>query len=165
VKSGYNNGTWTGNGITSTTLATAYAANNRSRSLGYAAVADGTLVKYTVTGDANLDAAVNGTDFALLAGNFGKSGQMWPTGDFNYDGTVNGSDFALLAGNFGRTLASQAGEPNLTASDWQALETFGASVGVPVPEPAGLGLLALGGLALSARVRRRAKRHQRGPKA
>jgi autotransporter-associated beta strand protein len=165
VSSGYSNGTWTGNGITSTTLATAYAANNRSRSLGYGTVANATLVKYTVTGDANLDAAVNGSDFALLAGNFGKTGQMWPTGDFNYDGSVNGSDFALLAGNFGKTLASQAAAPGVTASDWQALESFGASIGVPVPEPAAAGLLALSGVALCARARRRPRSYTPGAAA
>jgi hypothetical protein len=47
---------------------------------------------------------VNGTDFALLASNFGaQSGADWARGDFNGDGAVNGSDFALLAGNFGRS--------------------------------------------------------------
>jgi hypothetical protein len=80
---------------------------------------------------------------------------MWPTGDFNYDTRVDGSDFALLAANFGKRLAAGGASPDVTASDWQALEAFGASVGVSVPEPAGLGLLALGGLAASARRRRR----------
>jgi hypothetical protein len=108
----------------------------------------------TLPGDANTDGAVNGTDFALLAGNFGRTGQMWPTGDFNLDGAVNGTDFALLAGNFGRTV-TQGAVVDLAASDWASLEAFGASVGVPVPEPTAGGLLAAvaGGVLLRRRRR------------
>jgi Dockerin type I domain len=108
----------------------------------------------TLPGDANTDGAVNGTDFALLAGNFGRTGQMWPTGDFNLDGAVNGTDFALLAGNFGRTV-TQGAVVDLAAWDWASLEAFGASVGVPVPEPTAGGLLAaVAGGALLRRRRR-----------
>jgi hypothetical protein len=106
----------------------------------------------TLPGDVNTDGAVNGTDFAILAGNFGKTGQMWRTGDFNLDGSVNGSDFALLAGNFGKTVTPGA-LVSLTASDWASLEAFGAAAGVPVPEPTSLGLLA--GVGAVALLRRR----------
>ena len=101
----------------------------------------------TYYGDANLDAAVNGVDFALLAGSFGKTGQTWETGDFNRDGSVNGSDFALLAQNFGRShpAALDGAAGGATARDWMALEAFAADRGVPlssVPEP-GAGAVAL----------------------
>jgi len=59
---------------------------------------------YFLAGDINGDRAVNGTDFAILAANFGRTGQTYATGDLNGDGSVNGSDFAILAGNFGRTV-------------------------------------------------------------
>ena len=62
------------------------------------------VLKFTRYGDADLDGAVNGTDFALLAGNFGRAGRLWNNGDFNYDQRIDGSDFALLAGNFGKTV-------------------------------------------------------------
>jgi ELWxxDGT repeat protein len=65
---------------------------------------DVTFAFFTLAGDINRDRAVNGTDFAILAGSFGKTAQSYSTGDLNGDGAVNGSDFALLAGNFGRTL-------------------------------------------------------------
>jgi hypothetical protein len=65
---------------------------------------------FVLTGDINRDRAVNGTDFAILAGNFGKSGQTYATGDLNGDGFVNGSDFALLAGNFGRSVPAPAAQ-------------------------------------------------------
>lgn len=55
----------------------------------------------TRPGDANLDGSVNGSDFALLAGNFGRTGRGWSLGNFNGDDSVNGTDFALLAGHFG----------------------------------------------------------------
>jgi hypothetical protein len=41
-------------------------------------------------------------------------------------------------------------------SDWMALEAFGQSIGVAVPEPTAVGLVALGSLGLLARRRRRA---------
>jgi beta-glucanase (GH16 family) len=92
------------------------------------------LVKFTLSGDANLDGSVNLIDFNKLAANFGQGGRLWFEGDFNYDGLVNLSDFNLLAGNFGQTLAP------IELSN--------------VPEPAWLGLVALS----SALVRRRRTR-------
>jgi hypothetical protein len=159
VASGFAGGAWGGNGVTSET-----AAADLSRGIGYAEAADvlgpsggnfagqavdGTsvLVRTTLDGDANLDGRVNGSDFALLAGNFGRSGRTWFFGDFNYDEVVNGSDFALLAGNFGRTLpAALESDPSaaaVTAQDWAALEAFGGQVGVSVPEPAAAGAAGL----------------------
>ena len=43
---------------------------------------------YTLLGDANLDGAVNGSDFAILATNFNKAVSGWDAGDFNYDGAT-----------------------------------------------------------------------------
>jgi hypothetical protein len=59
---------------------------------------------FVLEGDINRDRAVNGSDFAILAGNFGKTGMLFAQGDLNGDGSVNGSDFALLAGNFGKSV-------------------------------------------------------------
>jgi autotransporter-associated beta strand protein len=170
IRRGYAGGLWTGNGITSTS-----AATTSGTALGYAEAsavlgagggtfrgqpADGTsvLVRYTLFGDANLDGFVNGTDFALLAGNFGQSNRFWTSGDFNYDLTVNGSDFALLTGNFGKTVPGGAGV-GLTAGDWEALESFGAAAGVPVPEPGAAALLAAAGAGLLRRRRSRLPEH------
>jgi hypothetical protein len=60
--------------------------------------------EYVLAGDINRDRFVNGSDFAILAGNFGKSGRDYSQGDLTGDGLVNGSDFAILAGRFGRSL-------------------------------------------------------------
>ncbi|MEM7683130.1 MAG: PEP-CTERM sorting domain-containing protein [Planctomycetota bacterium] len=84
---------------------------------------DGTAVFVTaaLNADGNLDRSVDLLDFDILANNFGQSG-TWVDGDWNGDGVVNLLDFDLVANNFGSSSPSQ------------------------VPEPASLGLLALGGV-------------------
>jgi hypothetical protein len=64
-------------------------------------------------GDINRDRTVNGSDFAILAGNFGRTGVTYDRGDLNADGAVDGSDFAILAANFGRTLPPAVTVPQL----------------------------------------------------
>jgi len=105
ISSGYANGAWNAAGIISTT-----AQTHSNYGLGYADAADANNpaglpsgqieILYTLLGDANLDGAVNGTDFAILSSNFNKAASGWDAGDFNYDGAVNGADFAALAANF-----------------------------------------------------------------
>jgi uncharacterized delta-60 repeat protein len=66
---------------------------------------------FVLTGDVNRDRAVNGADFAILAGNFGKRGMTYGQGDVNGDGAVNGTDFAMLAGNFGKLMPAPSPPP------------------------------------------------------
>jgi hypothetical protein len=169
LTSGYTTGPWRGPGIQSTTgnggaFAVGYAESSDvlgpagGRFAGYDADGSAILVRLTRYGDANVDGVVNGTDFARLAGNFGRSGLEWPGGDFNYDGLVNGADFALLASNFGRSAPALPTAPGAFSlpsdADWLALEAFGTSIGVPVPEPT-VGVTLLAGLGLLLRRRRR----------
>jgi hypothetical protein len=51
---------------------------------------------------------VNGSDFAILAANFGTMPRTFAQGDLNGDQSVNGSDFAILAANFGRSVPQPA---------------------------------------------------------
>jgi beta-glucanase (GH16 family) len=110
--SGNDDNTWDGSGITSS--AAPYLSGF---AVGYADGADGVVpglpsgqieVKWTLYGDANLDGVVNGTDFGILAANFGTQAPAWDNGDFNYDGVVNGSDFGLLSANFGKAASVPA---------------------------------------------------------
>jgi autotransporter-associated beta strand protein len=132
IQSGYNNGAWTGNGITSSQAASvaANAGNLHKTALGYGTatqtgkasfdgeIVNGTdvLIRYTLYGDANLDGTVNSTDFAAIASHFNQSSNTWPDGDFNYDGRVNALDFNALAANFASTEASPSMESAMLGS-------------------------------------------------
>jgi hypothetical protein len=84
-----------------------------------------------IPGDANHDGCVNVGDLGILAGNYGMmSDATWEMGDFNGDGMVNVGDLGILAGNYGFIYEVK-----------------------PVPEPATLGVLILGGLAIIRRKR------------
>jgi hypothetical protein len=135
IASGYNGGSWTGPGLTSSS-AQAAAASAHPTALGYATASsintstfDGqavsganVLVRYTYSGDANLDGFVNALDFNSLASNFGNAtGKVWTQADFNYDGMTNTLDFNSIATNFNLALPSPSAfsrlvpEPVMTA--------------------------------------------------
>ena len=168
LASGYGGDTWTGPGIDSS----AAALNPGLYAVGYAdgsvdqgtpAAANQVLVMYTLAGDANLDGTVNFADLLVVAQNFNHTLDThgnaidWADGDFNYDGQVNFADLLLIAQNFNKKLA--AGQldqlPGSFAADWQLAEAeVAASQTNNVPEPAGMGLLALMAATLTARLRR-----------
>jgi hypothetical protein len=122
LQTGYNFGTWDGEGIISSRSATSpnppevgITAIGFAESLEILGAGGGTfagqsvdgtavLLKYTYASDANLDLAVDTVDFNFLAGNFSAAGATWTQGDFNYDGVVDTVDFGILAANFGNAL-------------------------------------------------------------
>lgn len=155
IVTAFNAGAWNGPGISSS-LAAAASSTSTKTAVGYVRAnniftsfpatfhgqpvvnSSAILMLYTLSGDANLDRAVNITDFARLAARFNQPAD-WIDGDFNYDGSTNISDFALLAANFNKTLPGDLPRdvPRSTS----------------VPEP---GSLVLVGIAAAL------KRHRRG---
>jgi uncharacterized protein YkwD len=112
------------------------------------------LIRPTRIGDLNLDGNVTIADFIDLASNFNVIGTAtWQEGDVNADGNVTIADFIDLASNFNTSYSGQVFP--ISAADQQTLASFAASVGVAVPEPASLSMLAAGALLLLSRRGRR----------
>ena len=112
---GIGNGTWTGNGITSSSAAAANALNPESRSVGYAnngslplgsyttfrgqpLDATSVVMTFTVTGDADLDGKVDDDDLTIVGATYapGVPQPHWALGDFDYNGFVNDDDITLV---------------------------------------------------------------------
>jgi autotransporter-associated beta strand protein len=157
LTTGYNNGAWTGNGITSAQAAAIAAdfANTHKTALAYATAQQinastfnnepvnltDVLIRYTLAGDANLDGTVDSNDFSALATHFNLATQTWALGDFNFDGRVNALDFNAIAANYGAYLPG-------------APVNFAGSLGAVVPEPASTAAMILaGGVCLTRRRR------------
>ncbi len=110
------------------------------------------IVKYTLFGDSTLDGTVNGDDFSVIAGNFGKTSPgisnilaSWLMGDVTLDGFVNGDDFSVVAGNFGKGPLGTLDTPDAPA----VVSSGGGSSNVP--EPTSLALLGIGAAGLLLR--------------
>ncbi len=86
----------------------------------------GILVSRTLAGDANLDFNVDAGDYTSWANGFGMTDPSFKNGDFDGNGIVDAGDYTAWANNFGQTLAVPG------------------PVTQAVPEPATLGMLALG---------------------
>jgi autotransporter-associated beta strand protein len=165
LKLGFNagNGYWNGStGIVSTaaasdttfltTLGSGFGGSNFNSNPGspFDGVNTGStdvLVKYTYYGDANLDGTVNGADYQQIDNGFGLHLSGWSNGDFNYDGVVDGSDYSLIDNTFN--------ELNATGATPLVLVSANAISGA-VPEPAMVGLLAVGISGVFGRRRRNA---------
>jgi hypothetical protein len=104
---------------------------------------DDVLVKYTYTGDGNLDGAVTFDDYAAMDSAFFNliPNLGWANGDINFDGVINFDDYSVVDQAFFFQGAPLSDEGNTVS---------------PVPEPGALvlGVLAFAGL-LQLGVRRR----------
>jgi hypothetical protein len=145
--------TWTGKGITSSAAAEAAAAEAESISVAYAANGElplgpyatfrgetvdesSVLVRYTRTGDANLDGVVNDDDVTIVGASYapGVPQPHWALGDFDYNGFVDDDDVTLLGAFYDPTMAPIGEQLSVTAT--------------AIPEPASLYLVILAALLL-----------------
>jgi hypothetical protein len=86
----------------------------------------------TLEGDANRDGVVSAGDYASVQSHFGDTGAAGILGDANIDGVVSAGDYASVQANFGNVAPPLA----------------------PIPEPATLSMLVMGGVALIRRKRK-----------
>jgi hypothetical protein len=94
-------------------------------------------------GDANGDGTVNAFDLSVLGGHWQQTGLTGgaSVGDFNGDGTVNSFDLSILGGNWQKVWTT-----GLVPADASASAAVAAA-----PEPASLGVLAIGAVTLLSR--------------
>jgi autotransporter-associated beta strand protein len=173
VAAGFNGGLWNGTSATGVITSTVAAAD--STHLTAVGVATGltnvnfenetisivptdVIVKYTYYGDANLDGAVDGSDYTLIDAAFTAdkttpgSVTGWQNGDFNYDGKIDGSDYTLIDNAFNTQGATLGTNPAAIIAGSASKFAGGSSA---VPEPATLGLFGIGAIGLMARRSRR----------
>jgi hypothetical protein len=105
---------------------------------GESVSAGDTVVALTYYGDANLDRAVDSTDYAMMNTSSGSTPDilginpdLWTNGDFNYDGLVNADDLNLFA-NTSALIALLAG-PVLPGIDAGSIDQGGPPKTVSIP--------------------------------
>jgi hypothetical protein len=72
---------------------------------GFSIAAGDTLVRYTWSGDADLNGKVDGADYARIDSKFNQQSTLaniggWTNGDFDYNNKIDGADYAIIDAAF-----------------------------------------------------------------
>ncbi|HYO08784.1 MAG TPA: PKD domain-containing protein [Tepidisphaeraceae bacterium] len=117
LRLGRNGGTWDGPGLRTSAAVgsrTSLGVSEASAALGLApdqtalwngqqVDATSVLVKFTHTGDANLDGRINGDDYFAIDAHVASANPWgWWRGDIDYNGKINGDDYWLIDSTIGQ---------------------------------------------------------------
>ena len=191
INSARNGGNWNGTGLTSTSArnngqhnttlgvlkGSEYTAINSGTFDGMAVAASDVLVKYTYYGDTDFNGKVNFDDYVRTDNGFNNHLSGWMNGDFDLNNQVNFDDYVLIdlafntqSGTLGRALSFLDGSDRSTSGMndpalRKVMDHFGEFGNdyaghflMSVPEPTAL---MFSGVAVSAMVMRRRRRHRR----
>jgi hypothetical protein len=110
------------------------------------------LLKYTLSGDANLDGLVNFNDLVAVVQNFNKPNTDWSHGNFLYGPSTNFNDLVAVVQNFNKIL-TPAGSSGQSLGGTTAGQISATDVQLPEPAPVSLILLAAAALVPRRRSR------------
>jgi autotransporter-associated beta strand protein len=179
VLAGKAGGTWTGFGITSSTIVSDIAGGNTATTIaladngaygtpktsfgGQAVDSNSLLVTRALIGDVDLNNSVTTADLNALIVSYGKTGVTWASGDVTSDGNVTTADLNALIVNYGKALAGGFSDLPMNSGTGltAAVPASGGLTGAAVPEPASLAVLALGAVGVLGRKRRSDLRRRR----
>jgi hypothetical protein len=127
---GCNNGAWNGTSTSGAINSSLAAGSNIRDCVGYASGSQiavttigsfsinssDTLLRYTLEGDADLNATVNAADLGILSRNWQGTGKIFSQADFNYDSKVDVLDLYGLGVNFNQGVAIPATPISLLVS-------------------------------------------------
>jgi hypothetical protein len=104
-------------------------------------------------GDATADGVIDFNDLVKLAQNYNVTdGQrQWADGDFNYDGNVDFNDLVMLAQGYNTSGVLGSDVPMAGGADFSSQWEAAQAIAAGVPEPTGLGAVALIAIGLGRR--------------
>ncbi|WP_428940688.1 hypothetical protein [Fontivita pretiosa] len=105
------------------------------------------LVKFTYFGDADLSGSIDATDYSLIDNGYVNSLSGWINGDFDYSGVIDATDYALIDNAYVNqvgALAEAIIAEHAKIFGGEYLAALRAVQSGVIPEPAALGVMAIG---------------------